>query len=99
MVKSVQLLVAVIAFNVVIGALFVVSNYHIWNAVNPLDYTSPNWGPLNIAYVPRFFVDGEFILEQMIVVLVNYPFWLFWVTMIGNILFAIALQRTIKEMK
>ena len=94
--KSTQLLVAVIAFNVVIGALFVVSNYHIWNAVNPLDYTSPNWGPFNIAYVPRFFVDGEFILEQMIVVLINYPFWLFWVAMIGNMFFIVLALRSKK---
>jgi hypothetical protein len=85
-----------ITFNIVIGASFTVSNYQIWNTINPLRYTSPNWGPLNVSYVPRYFVNGEFILEQMVVVLVNYPFWLFWVAVIGNLLLAVFIMKTMQ---
>ena len=95
--KPVLLFAAMITFNIIIGALFVISNFQIWDAINPLDYTSPNWGPRDIVYVPRFFVDGEFILQQMIVVLFNYPFWLFWAAMTGNILFAAALTLKAKS--
>ena len=94
--KKTFLFVAMIAFNVILGILFVVSNYQIWDAINPLDYTSPNWGPRDIFYVPRYFVDGEFVLAQMVVILFNYPFWLFWVAMIGNILFAALLTLRAK---
>ena len=97
--EKVHLFLAMIAFNVAMGALFIISNFHLWDAVNPLDYTSPNWGPMNIVYVPRFFVDGQFVLEQMIVVLFNYPFWLFWAAMAGNILFAILILRTKQTQK
>jgi hypothetical protein len=46
-----------------------------------------------VVFVPRDFMDGRFVYAQMVVNLFNYPFWLFWVAIIGNMLFAIMLQR------
>lgn len=87
-------LVLMILFNVVLGVLFVFSNYSIWTAVNQLPYTSPSWGPMSVHFVPRDFVNGGFIYAQLVVNLFNYPFWLFWVAIVGNILFAILIQRS-----
>jgi hypothetical protein len=82
-----------IIFNVVLGILFVLSNYSIWNFVNQLPYTSPNWGPINVSFVPRDYVVDHFIYAQIVVNLFNYPFWLFWIAIIGNMLFAFLIQR------
>ena len=90
--------VLIILFNVILGVLFVFSNYRIWDTVNQLPYTSPSWGPMDVHYVPRFFVNGEFILEQRVVLLFNYPFWLFWIAMIGNlVLMALILGKQKKQ--
>src|SRR5512138_808173 len=91
--------ILMILFNVLLGIFFVFSNYSIWNNINPLRYTSPNWNPLHVSYVPRFVENGEFVYVQTVVVLSNYPFWLFWVAMIGNIIFAFLIQAPLKKHK
>ncbi len=91
--------ILMILFNVVLAIFFVLSNYSIWNTVNSYHYSSPEWGPRSIVFVPRIFENGIIILEQMIVILPNYPFWLFWVSMIGNIIFAFLIQASLKKHK
>ncbi len=85
--------VLMILFNVLLAIFFVLTNFQIWNIVNSYHYTSPTWSARDISFVPRFFENGIFVLEQMIVILPNYPFMLFWVAMIGNIIFAILIQK------
>ncbi len=88
--------IVMILFNVLLTVFFVSSNYEIWNTINPLHETSPIWGPRSIFFVPRVLVNGIFIPEQRVVVLPNYPFMLFWVAMIGNIIFAFLIQKSKK---
>ncbi len=91
--------ILMILFNVLLAVFFVSSNYSIWNTVNFYHDSSPTWSPINIVFLPGFFVNGIFIPEQMPGVLFNYPFWLFWVAMIGNIIFAFLIQAPLKKHK
>jgi hypothetical protein len=82
-----------ILVNILLGVLFVASNYAIWEEVNAQDYASPNWGPIWINYMPRYYSNGELIPASGIIMLRNYPFMIYWVAMITNILFGIILLR------
>lgn len=88
-----RMILYMILFNIAMGTLFVLSNYHIWSIINPLDYTSPNWNPLIIQFIPRYYVDGMLVPALTFVVLSNYPFWLFWIAMAGNIIIASLIHR------
>ncbi len=75
-----------ILFNIVIGIVFVFSNYFVWNTVNQSSYYSTDWGPINVEIVPKPSINGE-PTPQIAFLIFNYPFWLFWVAMIGNLIF------------
>jgi hypothetical protein len=92
--KPIIIIVMMVLFNVMLGVLFVSSNYYIWNTIDQLPYTSPHWNPLHVSYVPRIYVNGMFVYAQTVITIPNFPFWLFWVAMIANILFAVLLQRS-----
>ncbi len=92
------IVIVMVLVNIFLGVLFVASNYFIWDNVNAQHYASPYWNPIKISYVPRDYVNGEWIYVQTVIVLSNYPFWLFWVDMIANISFGIMLLRN-KETK
>ena len=85
------ILIAMILANILLGVLFVASNYAIWEEINAQDYASPNWSPNMINYMPRIYSNGELIPASTVIVLFNYPFWIYWVAMITNILFGIIL--------
>jgi hypothetical protein len=88
-----RLFVGMVLVNFLLGVLFVISNYSIWDKINAEDYSSPDWNPISVSYVPRDYVNGELIYALTIVFLTNYPFWLFWVAMILNILFGFFLLK------
>jgi hypothetical protein len=79
--------------NIAMGIAFVFSNYIIWNAVNQPSYYSTGWGPTNVEIVPRPSVNGEPV-PQAAFSLINYPFWLFWIAIVVNLLFIVWLQRS-----
>ncbi len=87
------IVLAMILINVLLSVLFVASNYAIWNKVNADDYSSPNWTPIGIGYTVRGYFNGELVYDGLVFVY-NYPFWLFWVAIITNMLFAIILLRS-----
>jgi len=94
-----KILALMILFNVLLGIAFVFSNYYIWNSLEEYPYTTDHWSPFMISYVQRYLVNGELVSIQTIRVIPNYPFWLFWVAMIGNILFAVFILRSKEKPK
>ena len=83
-----KILAVMILFNVLMGVAFAYSNYYIWNTINPLYEPYASWGPFVIDYAPKE--------SDVVAYLRNYPFILFWVAMIGNILFAVLILRSKK---
>ena len=79
-----RLLFGMILVNLLLGVLFVASNYIIWDEVNAQEFASPHWGPLTVIYSPRMYVDGVLSTLTTFVLLINFPFLLFWVAMIVN---------------
>jgi hypothetical protein len=88
-----KLFIAMVLVNFLLGVLFVVSNYVIWDDVNAQKYASPHWGPFTVSYSPRMYVDGVLSTATVIVFLSNYPFWLFWVALIVNMWFGFVLFK------
>ncbi len=84
-----------ILFNIIIGIAFILSNYLIWNTVNQPSYYSTEWGPINIEIVPKPSINGEPV-PQTAFLIFNYPFWLFWIAIIGNLsLVALMLRKQV----
>ena len=82
-----------IIFNVSIGALFVFSNYYIWNSLKEYPYTTADWSPVKVAFVPRDFVNGTLVSMQTIKEILNYPFFLFFLAIAINLFLIFKLQK------
>ena len=80
--------------NLLLGVLFVVSNYIIWDDVNAQEYASPHLGPLTVSYSPRIYVNGVLSTSTCIVFLINFPFLLFWVGMVVDMWFGFLFLKT-----
>ena len=89
-----KLFIAMVLVNFLLGVLFVVSNYIIWDVVNAQEYASPRWGPFTVSYSPRMYVDGVLSTATVIVFLGNGPFALFWVAMVVNMWFGFLLFKS-----
>ncbi len=80
--------ILMILFNVILSVVFIYSNYSLWNTIETIGYAKVSWGPFIIDYTP--------IGSDIYGYIRNYPFSLFWVTMIGNIIFAVLIQKSRK---
>jgi len=89
-----KILAFMILFNVLMGVAFVYSNYYIWNRLDEYQISPAHWNPIAVAWVPAYLQNGEYIQIETIIVVNNYPFQLFWIAMIGNILFAVLILRS-----
>ena len=89
-----KILAFMILFNVLMGVAFVYSNYYIWNRLDEYQISPAHWNPITVSWVPAYFRNGEYIQIETIIVLNNYPFQLFWIAMIGNMLFAVLILRS-----
>ncbi len=87
-----------ILFNVLIGVAFVFSNYYIWNRLDDYQISPAHWNPMTVAWVPAMVQNGMYIQIETVIVLNNYPFWLFWIAMTGNTLSAILIYRSKKTL-
>ncbi len=91
-----KILALMIVFNVLMGVAFVYSNYYIWNRLDDYQISPAHWNPITVAWVPAMVQNGMYIQIETVIVLNNYPFQLFWVAMIGNIIFAVLIYRNKK---
>jgi hypothetical protein len=94
-------LTLIIIVNAVLILLFVITNYSMWNMVdtypilghtvmNPLNVIASMWGEV---------VDGEIYRVQGLRIMLNYPFWLFFVSTAINLYFIVKLNKETKPKK
>ncbi len=92
---SKQLIYAIFV-NLILGLLFVVSNYYVWFNVN-------KWNGMNIASIWDLFsitpyrIPNTPQVQMPINPLLNVPFMLFWVVIAVNLYFIIKLGRVKKK--
>ena len=84
-----------IVTNIILGLLFIYTNYTIWNAVNGTDtiLIISHWGPIGISASHYAYFNGSLSIGQAIFWYLNTPFWLFWGLLIVNLFFILKLQR------
>lgn len=97
-----------ILFNVVMIVAFIFANIYIWDFLNTQINLNSTHQPDGNTDVPLIQInglqvtvdhagwtsDGTMIPMPLPAVVPNYPFILFWVAMIGNILFAVLIYRS-----
>jgi len=94
-------LAPIIIFNVLIGLVFVFSNIYIWGILNsqPESWTQLRVSPFVITISHMYIPDnGPINLGPLPTQILNYPFFVFWIALVGNICFAILALKS-KEKK
>jgi hypothetical protein len=90
-------LMPVIVVDAILILLFVIGNYSIWDELNsePNMLRSVKFGPYWIqdSHMGSL-VNGSFSPVNGIVVILNFPFWLFFVTLAVNLYFMTKLAKT-----
>ncbi len=76
-------LLPIAIFNILISFVFIGTNLYLWNFLNgKISYNT--WGPLQVVIVPKTIVAGEVTTIGLFTPILNYPFILFWVAIVGN---------------
>ncbi len=103
-----KMIVGLIISNALIIVAFILSSIYIWNFINN---TTSQWSysndgvtipiiNLNALQVTGGTVgwtnDGTQIPRPLPTIIPNYPFMLFWIAVIGNIIFAVLIQKSKK---
>ena len=87
---------AIIIVNIIIVLLFVYADYNIGNIFNryPDSLYSINWSPFLIQYnLAGSFVNGNWVAVGALGELINFPFWLFFVSTAVNLFFIARIVR------
>ena len=89
-------LILMIAVNVVLALLYVVSSYALWSSINEWSNLNvkANWSPLYVTPIPIGSLSYFIAPTQLL----NTPFLLFWVMFATNLSFVVWLYRS-KEIK
>jgi hypothetical protein len=98
-------LLPVIVVNALLIILFIISNFVIWNSVNGsyVKYTNgavngyfvvSHWNPISIIYTHAQYTNGEFLTASGEFLLLNFPFWLFFVAIAVNLYFIAKLAKS-----
>lgn len=95
---NIKFILTIIIFDILIGTLFVFSNLSVWNFLNG-KLTINNWGPYEIIIVPQTIVNGTASVVGTYTGEINYPFILFWIALIGNLVLSIIMMKAKNEMK
>jgi hypothetical protein len=91
-------LTLIIVVNAVLILLFVITNYGIWNIVdiypilgntvmNPINVIVSMWGEV---------VNGEIYRADGMGIMLNFPFWLFFISTAVNLYFIVKLSKESK---
>jgi hypothetical protein len=91
-------LILMIAVNVVLALLYVISSYALWSSINEWgNVVKVNWSPLYVTPIPAGSI-AYYVGSTPPTQLLNIPFLLFWVMFATNLFFIIRLYRS-KEKK
>jgi hypothetical protein len=86
----------IIIINFILVLIFVYADYSIGNIFNryPDSLYSINWSPFLIQYnLAGAFVNGNWVAVGAFGDMVNFPFWLFFVSTVVNLFFIVRLVR------
>ena len=83
-------------FDVLVGVLFVASNWWIWQYLGG-KVTLNSWGPFQISIIPQTIAGESVNTVGTFISLPNYPFIIFWVALAGN--FALGLLAVLGKDK
>ena len=83
-----------IVTNSILSLLFVLSNYVIWDSFNRWQVTFSRWNPIAIVYTPGEYQNGYHAIVSGQFMILNLPFWIFWVLMVANLYFVFKLQKS-----
>ncbi len=86
-------LVPLILFDVLVGFSFVFSNSYFWNYLNGY-LTRSEWSPLQISIAHMIVIHGDAVPAGLFTPIINYPFILFWIALVGNFVFVILVLRS-----
>jgi|WetSurMetagenome_2_1015567.scaffolds.fasta_scaffold1054886_1 hypothetical protein len=87
--------VAIVA-NLIMGLLFLYSNFSLWSLVNA-EYPyliNSHWSPLGIS-APHYYVNsnGSLDIMQRVFSYFNFPFWIFFVALVVNLYFIYKISK------
>jgi hypothetical protein len=91
-----KLLFFVILVNILLGVLFILSNFSIYNDIssNVPTVSALNWSPW-IINAPHYGLPNEnVVIVTRTYSYFNYPFWMFFVLMFLNLLFMFWLAKS-----
>ncbi len=90
-----KLMAFVFVFNVLMALAFVYGNFSLWASVSTTypTMTASQLSPFSIHVMYYHYTDGTISVVQGIFLYFNYPFWLFWVSMIGNLVLMVLILR------
>ena len=103
-----KILALMILFNVLMGIAFIFSNIYIWDFINNLtskashDSSGTTIPIININSLQvtggavGWTSEGIQIPRPLPTIIPNYPFFIFWVAMIGNLVFAVLIMKSKK---
>lgn len=83
-------------FDLFVGLSFLASNWFIWNRLND-ELTTNSWGPFQIAIVPHFIANNTVQSVGTYTLIPNYPFILFWMALIGNLIIGLWILKGNKK--
>jgi len=91
-------LMPILLFNALVSLGYIFSNFYFWNLLNGY-LTINDWNPFQIAIAHVIVTsNGQTAPAGTYFPLPNYPFILFWVSLVGNLCFFILALRN-KEKK
>lgn len=99
-----KMIVALVVFNALMIVAFILSNIYVWDFINNMtsQWSYGNGVAIPIINIDAFQVTGETIgwtsdgiqvPRPLPAVIPNYPFFIFWVAMLGNLVLAALILR------
>ena len=74
-----------VVFDAIVGFLFVGFNSWLWGYING-QITQNLWGPFTLSIARQTIIDGRAETIGLTLPIPNYPFILFWVAIVGNLI-------------
>jgi hypothetical protein len=87
----------IIVFDIFISLLFIISNFLVWDYLNGKLTMNNNWGPFEIGSIPQTLINGTLEVVGTFTMKINYPFILFWIALVGNLIIFVYILKSKKN--
>ena len=85
--KILSLIAPILLINIGIAFFFTFSSWYFWDRLSSFDLTSSEWNAFQVFINPVFLKNGSLVYMPDCFALPNYPFILFWVSTVVNLLY------------